>query len=146
MQIDEIYTKIKTESQRIESIAEPPLDIIRDDEPDQVKTIMSYPELMSYDGERFVENLYQAFLGRHSDEEGMIHYLRGLADGSMTKDDVVCGIGLSDEAIAHDAVIAGLDVESQPLDSRKSLKLYFKLVQVFQDVIGQSNLRAYGCE
>jgi O-antigen chain-terminating methyltransferase len=69
---------------------------------------VSYGDLASWDGERFVEAAYRAVLGRPADEEALAHYGRGLREGRLSKAELLARLRWSGEGRACGVRLRGL--------------------------------------
>jgi hypothetical protein len=75
--------------------------------PVEIPVASTIDELMSYQGEWFVECAYQTILGRAADPVGMKYYLGRLRAG-YSKVSVLKQLLASSEAKAHQVVVSGL--------------------------------------
>lgn len=73
-----------------------------------VPGITTVDQLLSFNGEAFVRNVYETFMHRNPDLSGLNHYLGRLASGA-SKQSVVCDIATSVEGKRIGADLIGLD-------------------------------------
>lgn len=86
--------------------------------------IMPLDWFMGYNDREFVENAYVLLLGRYPDETGMNGFLTELRGGYASKVDILWQIVKSDEAVARNVDIYGLDREFQ---NRRNIRRILKM-------------------
>ena len=86
------------------------------------------PNLLQYDGERFIRLAYRWVLGRDADEEGLKANLEALQSGHTYKEIILHSLAKSEEAQTYKIHITGL----QKAYIVKKLKLRLKKIPLFR--------------
>ncbi len=78
-------------------------------------------EILQYDGDRFIEAMYLAILGRSSDESGRNNNRRKLADWYISKAEILCDLAYSEEGKKRNVAVVGLDKEHKIIKHKKKV-------------------------
>lgn len=78
-------------------------------------------ELLQYNGDRFIEAMYLAILGRSSDESGRNNNRRKLSDWYTSKAKILCDLAFSEEGRKRNSAVAGLDREYKKIRRRNRI-------------------------